>query len=142
MFRKIVSAVIMLPLAIVIVAFAVANRQAITVSFDPFDSVHPAYAATLPLFVIVFALLIAGVVVGGVASWLGQGSRRRSARRLDAEVRGLREEIAGLRGRLAAHEGAPPSGPSSGASSGAVATPRPGAQPMAASALISPPSSP
>ena len=50
MFRKIVTAVIVVPLAVVIVAFAVANRQTVTVSFDPFSSAAPAYAATVPLF--------------------------------------------------------------------------------------------
>ena len=35
---------ILVPLAIVIVMFAVANREIITVSFDPFDSAHPALA--------------------------------------------------------------------------------------------------
>ena len=38
MFRKIVAALILVPLAILIVAFAVANRQAVTVSLDPFAS--------------------------------------------------------------------------------------------------------
>ena len=33
--RKIVTAVILIPLAVIIVTFAVANRQIITVSFDP-----------------------------------------------------------------------------------------------------------
>ena len=50
MFRKIVTGLILVPLAIVIIAFAVANRQMVTVSFDPFSSASPAYAATLPLF--------------------------------------------------------------------------------------------
>ena len=34
-FRKIVTAIIVVPLVVIIVAFAVANRQAVTVSFDP-----------------------------------------------------------------------------------------------------------
>ena len=38
MLRKIVAAVILVPLAIIIIAFAVANRQIVTVSFDPFNS--------------------------------------------------------------------------------------------------------
>src|SRR5262249_41046467 len=38
MLRRIVSILIVVPLAIVIVAFAVANRQSVTVSFDPFSS--------------------------------------------------------------------------------------------------------
>ena len=52
MLRKILSAVILVPLLVIFVAFAVANRQTVTVSFDPFSSTaQPAYAVTLPLFV-------------------------------------------------------------------------------------------
>ena len=80
MFRKIVTAVIIGPLAIVIVAFALANRQTVTVSFDPFSSASPAYAASLPLFVLIFVLVILGVVIGGVAAWLRQAAWRRTAR--------------------------------------------------------------
>ena len=54
MVRKIISTLILVPLAVVIIAFAVANRQWVTVSFDPFSSTSPAYAATLPLFAIYF----------------------------------------------------------------------------------------
>lgn len=100
MLRKLVTVVIVVPLAILIVAFAVANRQAITVSLDPFDSVNPAYSVTLPLFVIVFAILILGVVVGGVAAWLRQASWRRAARRLDNEVRQLRGEVGKLQSMI------------------------------------------
>ncbi len=92
MFRKIVTTIIVVPLAAVIVAFAVANRQAVTVSFDPFSATAPAYAATLPLFAVIFAVLILGVLIGGIAAWLGQGKWRRSARQLDAELRALRQE--------------------------------------------------
>lgn len=92
MFRKIVTTIIVVPLAAVIVAFAVANRQAVTVSFDPFSATAPAYAATLPLFAVIFAVLILGVVVGGIAAWLGQGKWRRAASKLDAELRALRQE--------------------------------------------------
>ena len=40
--RKIVTAIILVPLAVVIIAFAVANRQIVTVSFDPFSVTEPA----------------------------------------------------------------------------------------------------
>ena len=101
MFRKIVSALIVIPFAIIIIAFAVANRQTITVSFDPLSSTTPAYAVTLPLFVLIFALLILGVLIGGVAAWIGQAKWRRSARKLDADVRALRQEVEALRRRSA-----------------------------------------
>ena len=104
MFRKIVTWVLIVPLAAVIIAFAVANRQTVTVSFDPFSSTSPAYAATLPLFVVFFMALILGVLVGGIAAWLGQRRWRRAARRLDGEVRALHDEIEGIRRRFGTPE--------------------------------------
>jgi uncharacterized integral membrane protein len=97
MLRKILTAVVVIPLVVIIVAFAVANRQTITVSFDPLSSANPAYAATVPLFVLIFAVLIFGVVIGGFAAWIRQGKWRRAARRLDADVHALRDDVAALR---------------------------------------------
>jgi uncharacterized integral membrane protein len=100
MLLKIVSAVILIPLGILIVGFAVANRQAVTISFDPFDASHPAYALTLPLFVTIILLVILGVILGGIAAWLRQGKWRASARRAEAQNRELSAEVAQLRRRL------------------------------------------
>jgi uncharacterized integral membrane protein len=95
--RKIVAAVILIPLAIVIVAFAVANRQMVTISLDPFSAERPASSLSLPLFVVVIGLLIVGVLIGGAASWLRHGNLRRTARRFERDVRELRSELASLR---------------------------------------------
>jgi uncharacterized integral membrane protein len=107
MLRKIVTAIIVVPLAAVIIAFAVANRNAVTVSFDPFSTTNPAYATTLPLFLVILVVLILGVVVGGIAAWLRQSSWRRTARKLDADVRALHDELAGLRRRFGSSEPGP-----------------------------------
>ena len=66
--RKFIAIAVLAPLAIVIVMFAVANREIITVSFDPFDAAHPAYALKMPLFVLIFALVGLGVLVGGAGA--------------------------------------------------------------------------
>jgi uncharacterized integral membrane protein len=100
MLRSIVTAAVLIPLAILIIGFAVANRQAVTVSFDPFDASHPAYSTTLPLFVIIFLLVILGVLVGGIAAWLRQSKWRSAARRAEAQNRELTAEVANLRRRL------------------------------------------
>jgi uncharacterized integral membrane protein len=92
-FRKIATWIVIIPIAAVIIAFAVANRQTVTVSFDPFSAANPAYAATLPLFAVIFAVLILGVIIGGIAAWIGQHKWRHAARRLDGEVRSLQQEI-------------------------------------------------
>lgn len=102
--RKIVTAVVLVPLAIVIIAFAVANRQMVTVSLDPFDATHPAAALTVPLFVLIFVLVIFGVLVGGVAAWLRQSKWRAAARRAENENHELIAEMAMLRRRLEAAE--------------------------------------
>jgi uncharacterized integral membrane protein len=95
--RRIIAAFILVPLAIVIIAFAVANRQIVTVSLDPFSAEHPASSLTLPLFALIIVLLIGGVVIGGAAAGLRQSKWRRTARRLEREVDELRSEVASLR---------------------------------------------
>jgi uncharacterized integral membrane protein len=93
MMRKFVTLAILIPLAIVIVMFAVANRETITVSFDPFDAAHPAYALKMPLFILIFVLVGLGVVVGGIAAWLRQHKWRMRARHAEAEARELRAKL-------------------------------------------------
>ena len=107
MLRKIVTAIIVVPLAAVIIAFAVANRQTVTVSFDPFSATSPAYAATLPLFAVIFAFLILGVLIGGIAAWLRQSKWRRAARQREAEVHSLQAEQETIRRRFGTAEAAP-----------------------------------
>jgi uncharacterized integral membrane protein len=97
MLRKIFIGAVVVPLAVVIIAFAVANRQTVTVSFDPFSQTAPAYAASVPLFVLIFIILILGVVIGGTAAWMRQSPWRRTARKLDADVRELHDELAAFR---------------------------------------------
>lgn len=111
MFRRIVTAIIVVPLAVIVIAFAVANRQWVTVSFDPFSSSNPAYAATLPLFVLIFIILILGVIVGGIAAWIGQGKWRWAARRLEGEVRSLHDELAAQRRQFADYRAVPAADP-------------------------------
>ncbi len=95
--RRVAAAIILIPLAVVIVAFAVANRQIVTVSLDPFSSAAPAASVTLPLFALIIVLLIIGVIIGGVAAWLRQSRWRRTARRFEREVDELRQEVDSLK---------------------------------------------
>lgn len=108
MLRRIVTTLILVPLAIIVISLAVANRQSVVVSFDPFDQAHPALTRALPLYLLMLVLLIGGVVVGGIAAWVRQGKWRRAARRADAQARELRAEVERLKRRpgppaLAAH---------------------------------------
>jgi uncharacterized integral membrane protein len=95
--RKIIAAIILVPLAVIIIAFAVANRQIVTVSLDPFSAEHPAASLTLPLFALVIVLLVIGVLLGGIAAWLRQSKWRRTARRLEREIVDLHLEMEALK---------------------------------------------
>ena len=109
--RKFVTAFVLVPLGIVIVMFAVANREIITVSFDPFDSASPDIAFKMPLFILIFVLVGLGVLIGGIAAWLKQHKWRVRARRAEADVRRLRTELDAQRSLATApmaRETAPP----------------------------------
>jgi uncharacterized integral membrane protein len=109
--RRIVAAIILVPIAVIIIAFAVANRQHVTVLLDPFNPERPAASFTVPLFMLVIAILISGVVIGGSATWLSHGRWRRAARRFEREVHELRSELGASRrpaGGAAASDAAKP----------------------------------
>jgi uncharacterized integral membrane protein len=105
--RKFLTALVVIPLGVIFVVFAVANRHLVTVSFDPFNSVDPSVAVSLPLFVVIIAVAILGVAAGGVATWFRQRRWRRAARQHEADARRARAEIADLRAAAAVSRGEP-----------------------------------
>ena len=94
MLRRIIAVVVLVPLAIIIIAFAVANRQIVTIFFDPLNPAQPLYSTATWLFLPILGALLLGVVIGGVASWSGQGRWRAAARKLEREVQALRAKLA------------------------------------------------
>ena len=83
--------------AIVLIWFAFANRQPVTVSFDPFNSAdNAAVAIAAPLFAVVIAAAMLGVVAGAAATWFSQGRHRRAARMSRAEADRWRAEAESL----------------------------------------------
>jgi uncharacterized integral membrane protein len=84
--RRYLSLIILVPLAVLLVAFAVANRQSVQLSFDPMNVSDPAFAVQLPMFVLVFAAMAVGLVLGGIATWFSQGKHRKLARQKNKEA--------------------------------------------------------
>jgi len=106
MVNRIVLVAIVVPVAIVLIALAVANRAWVPFTLDPFNPGNPALTIQLPLFVFLFAAIAIGVVIGSFATWLRQGRYRRLARQRSAEAESLRAA------QKQALQGVPPSGPS------------------------------
>lgn len=80
MLRKILSTLVAFPIAALLVTLAVANRQHVVFTLDPFHPEDPALSLSLPLYAYILAALIAGVILGGAATWLTQSQWRRAAR--------------------------------------------------------------
>lgn len=84
---------ILVPIAIVILAFAIANRQTVSISLDPFSNPDASDAVIkAPFFIVLFLVLIVGVFIGGVATWFTQGINRRKARHAQDDAERWREE--------------------------------------------------
>ena len=96
--RKFLTGVVLIPLGLIFIDFAVANRHLVTVSFDPFGSGDTAFdLPPVPLFAIIITAIIVGVVAGGSATWFRQRRWRRAARQHEADARQARAQLAELR---------------------------------------------
>lgn len=94
MIRRLVSLFILAPAAIILVALAVANRSPVQFTIDPFNPGNPLLSWQTPLFALLFLALIAGLLAGGLVTWLAQGRYRRLARERKAEADRLMSEAA------------------------------------------------
>ena len=90
--KKLFNFLFLLPLAILLILFSVANREAVQVSFDPTNAANPALGFEIPLFVIVFVCFLIGMLVGGFMVWISQGKHRRVAREKAHEANRLKRQ--------------------------------------------------
>jgi Protein of unknown function (DUF1049). len=95
MVNKIVGWLVLVPLCAVLIAFALANRQLVSVNINPFGAPPDSSAAGygVPLFVVLYVMLLVGVLLGGIASWFAQGAHRRSERHWRREAQQLAQEL-------------------------------------------------
>ncbi|AXS42370.1 LapA family protein [Breoghania sp. L-A4] len=90
--KRILKIILLVPPAIVVIILAVANRQAVVLSLDPFAPEAPAFAIEAPLFWLLFGALFAGIMLGGAGAWVKQRKWRRQARDKRREAERLRHE--------------------------------------------------
>ena len=95
--RRIFLFVFTIPAAIVLIALSVANRAPVMATIDPFNPGNPALSSSLPLFAIVLAALIMGVVLGSFLTWVNQGKHRNRARVEAGKAETIKREADALR---------------------------------------------
>lgn len=95
MLKRIVGWVVLVPLCAALIVFALANRQLIIVNFNPLAPVEATAIPGLgiPLFLVIYAVLLVGVLLGGIATWFAQSQHRQRERHWRREAELLRQEL-------------------------------------------------
>jgi hypothetical protein len=95
--RRVLNWAVWLPVTVLVVGFAVANRQWIEVSFDPFDTTDPFASIAMPQWALLFCGLFIGTIAGWTVCWFGQSKWRKSTRDALGELRRAHSEIDSLK---------------------------------------------
>jgi putative membrane protein len=93
-------------LAIILICLALANRSMVTLKTMPDGLPDPfglSQSVQLPLFVVIFGGIIAGLMIGFFWEWMREYKHRSEATRKGREVRKLEREVTKLKGEK--HEG-------------------------------------
>src|SRR5262249_45077717 len=77
--RNFLVGLVLVPLGVLLVALAVVNRKLVMLGLNPFDGTS-GFGIEAPLFVFLFGAFALGLLIGGLATWPGQGKWRRTAR--------------------------------------------------------------
>ena len=94
MLKRIVGWFVLVPLCAVLIVFALANLQLVDVKFNPLaGDASSAAMFRVPMFVVIFGVLLVGVVLGGIAAWFAQGPHRRDERHYKRETERLHREL-------------------------------------------------
>jgi uncharacterized integral membrane protein len=94
MFNRLVLVVVLVPLAVILIALAVANRTPVAFTLDPFNPGNPGLTLQLPLFFLLFAALVVGMIIGSLGTWFKQGRYRKLAKQRGLEAQAARDAAA------------------------------------------------
>ena len=78
--RRFFVILLALAAAAILMPIGIANRQPVTLNLDPFGRTGTPLAAEMSLSLLMFLVFMLGLLVGGLATWAGQGKWRRTAR--------------------------------------------------------------
>lgn len=100
--KRFFTVLILLIVGCLLVAFGIANRHPVTFIADPFIDEKMALSFQAPLSLFLFLAMFAGVIVGWVTAWLGQGRWRQQAKATHKEATLWKREAENLKRGLEA----------------------------------------
>ena len=90
---KVLFWIVITPLAVVMVVFSVNNRSEVVLNLWPLGPLDFA-AASVPLFAVVLAALLAGFLAGGFVAWVSAAKVRKRARAENRRAEAAERELA------------------------------------------------
>ena len=89
--------------AVALILVSLANRQMVSVKVWPDElaglaASNPSYE--MPLFLVIFGGILAGLIIGFVWEWIREASERAEAARQAREMQRLRSEVKRLKGKV------------------------------------------
>jgi lipopolysaccharide assembly protein A len=100
---RILGRLVVLACAVILILFAISNREAVSLALWPFP-----FLVEAPLYLFFFLSLLAGGLLGASAAWLAGSDNRRELRRRRRRIDALERELSATQAQLADSPGSSP----------------------------------
>ncbi|EJF85148.1 LapA family protein [Candidatus Bartonella washoeensis] len=94
--KRILLAIILLPITVVLIAFIVVNRQIVTLTLDPFRISSENFTYQAPFFIWLFIFFGFGVLLGSIINWFSYHKCKKALKESKAELEKLKMSIADM----------------------------------------------
>jgi len=91
--KRVISFIILVPVAVVLIAFIVANRTWVRLALNPFAPDESSLSFTAPFFVWLFVFLAIGILIGSITTWFSQHKHRKAMRELQTELQACHTQL-------------------------------------------------
>lgn len=92
--RNILTTLFLFVLGVFLISFFVANRQVVTINFDPISPDTPALATDVALFWALAASVMIGFLLGSIGMWISNTRLRQRSSQANRRIRELEREVA------------------------------------------------
>lgn len=100
---RVLGRALLLVIAVLLIVFAVSNREVVSLAFWPFP-----FLVEAPLYLLFFVTLLIGGLIGSATAWLAGGRNRRDLRRQRRRIEALERELTATQSQLADPAGPQP----------------------------------
>ncbi|GAA5104427.1 LapA family protein [Bartonella jaculi] len=91
--KRILLAIILVPITALLIAFIVANRQIVTLTLDPFRISSENFIYQAPLFIWLFVFFALGILLGRIINWCAYHKCKKALKESKTELEKLKMSI-------------------------------------------------